>query len=233
MFIYLDNVSIRFPIYDVKQRSFKQTLLNTATGGRIIRNQRQVEIEALKNITLNCQQGDRIALIGHNGSGKTTLLRVMAGVYAPSSGTIRVQGKVTSLLDAMLGMDHEASGLENIYLRGLFLGLTPKEIRPLIDEIIAFSELDDFIHMPVRTYSSGMVLRLAFSISTVIEPEILLMDEWMSVGDDVFRQKAEVRLQEFVNRAGILVMATHDFEMAKRVCTRHIYLEHGQIQSVN
>ena len=231
MHILLEGVSVRFPIYDAKQRSFKQTLINAATGGRIISNNSRTEIEALKNINLDIKEGERVALIGHNGSGKTTLLRVLSAVYAPTTGGICVQGKVTSLLDSMLGMDGEASGLENIRLRGLFLGLKPKHTDSLIDEIIDFSELGDFINMPVRTYSSGMVLRLAFAISTCVNPEILLMDEWMSVGDEQFKNKAEKRLAEFVDRAGILVMATHDHQLAKRVCNKSVYLEHGMIVS--
>lgn len=230
MHIKLDNVSVRFPIYDVKQRSFKQTLLNAATGGRIIANNKRTEIEALKNITLDIKEGDRLALVGHNGSGKTTLLRTLSGVYHPTSGNIDIKGKITSLLDSTLGMDMEASGLENIHLRGLFLGLHPKEINNMLDEIIDFSELGDFINMPVRTYSSGMILRLAFSISTTIQPEILLMDEWMSVGDDQFKAKAEKRLTEFVDKAGILVMATHDHSLAERICNKIIHLEHGEIK---
>ncbi|MFZ7165888.1 ABC transporter ATP-binding protein [Avibacterium avium] len=230
MHIKLDNISVRFPIYDAKQRSFKQTMLNAATGGKIIQNTGKLtEIEALKNIDLDIKEGDRVALIGHNGSGKTTLLRVLAGVYAPVEGSISIKGKITSLLDSMLGMDGEATGIENIKLRGLFLGLRPKQTEKLIDEIVDFSELGDFINMPVRTYSSGMVLRLAFAISTSTQPEILLMDEWMSVGDEQFRNKAEKRLEQFVDKAGILVMATHDHGLAERVCSKHIYLEHGMI----
>lgn len=230
MHIKLNNVSVRFPIYDAKQRSFKQTMLNAATGGKIIQNTGKfTEIEALKNINLDIKEGDRVALIGHNGSGKTTLLRVLAGVYAPVEGSISVKGKITSLLDSMLGMDGEATGIENIKLRGLFLGLRPKQTNQLIDEIVDFSELGDFINMPVRTYSSGMVLRLAFAISTSTQPEILLMDEWMSVGDEQFRNKAEKRLEQFVDKAGILVMATHDHGLAERVCSKHIHLEHGCI----
>lgn len=231
MHIKLDNVSVRFPIYDAKQRSFKQTMLNAATGGKIIQNTGKfTEIEALKNINLDIREGDRVALIGHNGSGKTTLLRVLAGVYAPVEGSISIKGKITSLLDSMLGMDGEATGIENIKLRGLFLGLRPKQTESLIDEIVEFSELGDFINMPVRTYSSGMVLRLAFAISTSTQPEILLMDEWMSVGDEKFKNKAEKRLEEFVDKAGILVMATHDHGLADRVCSKSIYLEHGCMQ---
>lgn len=229
MYIKLNNVSVKFPVYDVTQRSFKQKVLNVATGGRILKDSKFTEVEALKNINLDIKEGDRVALIGHNGSGKTTLLRVLAGVYTPIVGNITIKGKVTSLLDSMLGMDDEATGIENIKLRGLFLGIHPKKMKLLIDDIIEFSELGDFINMPVRTYSSGMILRLAFSISTCTKSEILLMDEWISVGDELFRKKAEKRLQEFIYQSGILVIATHDYELAKRVCTKHIHLEHGVI----
>ncbi|QRN40964.1 MAG: ATP-binding cassette domain-containing protein [Neisseriaceae bacterium] len=230
MNIRLDNVSVRFPIYDAKQRSFKQKVLNITTGGRIVTNSSRItEVESLKNINLNLQEGDRVALVGHNGSGKTTLLRVMSGVYYPVEGKVLVEGKVTSLLDSMLGMDGEATGLENIKLRGLFLDFKPFEMKRYVEDIIEFSELGDFIYMPVRTYSSGMVLRLAFSILTCVQPEILLMDEWMSVGDDHFRNKAEKRLTQFIDKAGILVLATHDKLLADRLCNKHVFLEHGKI----
>ncbi|WP_299453896.1 ABC transporter ATP-binding protein [uncultured Pigmentiphaga sp.] len=230
MHIRLNNVSVRFPIYDAKQRSFKQTVLNVATGGRILESSRgPAQVEALKDISLDIKEGDRVALLGHNGSGKTTLLRVLAGVYAPVQGTISVRGKVTSLLDSMLGMDGDATGFENIKLRALFLGIKPNEINRLVDDIVEFSELGDFLNLPVRAYSSGMVLRLAFAISTSVRPEILLMDEWISVGDERFRQKAAERLESFVNDAGILVMATHDMELANKICDKVVRLEHGRI----
>ncbi|MDO4642715.1 MAG: ABC transporter ATP-binding protein [Cardiobacteriaceae bacterium] len=228
MYIKAQDVCVTFPVFDAHQRSFKKTLFKAAAGGGLSSFQKGfAEIEALKHISLNIQEGERVALIGHNGSGKTTLLRVFAGVYAPSRGKVEVQGGVTSLLDAMLGMDGEATGFENIRMRSLFLGLSPKQIDSITDEVVEFSELGDFINMPVRTYSSGMVLRLAFSISTSVQPEIILMDEWMSVGDESFRQKAEARLMRFINHAGILVFATHDFDLAKRLCNRMIFLEHG------
>ena len=233
MHIQLNSVSVRFPVYDSKQRSIKQTLLGAATGGTLVQGNRYAEVDALKNISLDIREGDRVALLGHNGAGKTTLLRVIAGVYAPTAGTVSVQGHTTSLLDAQLGMDPDATGIENLYLRGLFLGLKGKQIKELTDDIVAFSELGEFIEMPVRTYSSGMVLRLAFSISTSVSPEILVMDEWLSVGDDEFKKKAEKRLRDYVNRAGILVLSTHDDEHAKAITSRTVYLEHGEIKSRN
>lgn len=229
MKISLKNVSVSFPIFDAKHRSFKKSLLRAATGGTLKHKDSGITtVDALKNISFDIQAGERVSLVGHNGSGKTTLLRVLAGVYFPSQGDISVEGKITSLLDSQLGMDGEATGIENIRMRGLFLGMLPDEIDKIIDEVIEFSELGDFINLPVRTYSSGMVLRLAFSITTCVKPEILLMDEWMSVGDEQFKQKAEKRLTDFVESAGILVFATHDHDLAKRLCNRHIYLEHGR-----
>lgn len=234
MHISLENVTVRFPIYDARARSFKRTVMAAATGGRLVSDKpaKSTVIEALRDININIEQGERIALIGGNGAGKTTLLRVLAGVYVPEEGQVEVQGKVTSLLDSMLGMDSESTGYENMYLRGLFLGLNPKEIEALTEEIADFSELGNFLDMPVRTYSSGMTLRLAFSISTVIRPEILLMDEWMSVGDEHFKKKAEERLEKFVGDAGILVIATHDFGLVDRLATRRVTLEHGMITSI-
>ncbi|MBA4708156.1 ABC transporter ATP-binding protein [Aquitalea aquatica] len=232
MHIFFKDVTVRFPIYDAKQRSFRQTLLSAATGGNINHDSKITMVESLKGINLDIRKGDRVALIGHNGSGKTTLLRVMAGVYKPDIGHVDIQGKVTSLLDSQLGMDPEATGFENMRLRGLFLGLKPNQIEGKIDEIAEFSELGDFLNMPVRTYSSGMVLRLAFAISTCIQPEILLMDEWISVGDESFKHKAEKRLHEFVDNAGILIFASHDHELTNRVCNKKIHLEHGKIINI-
>lgn len=230
MYIKAKNISVRFPVFDSKHRSFKKVLLKAATGGGLdFKSKGITTVDALKNISLDIEKGDRVALIGHNGSGKTTLLRVLAGVYYPTSGSLSVKGKVTSLLDSMLGMDPESTGLENIKMRGFFLGIDFKKLKPMVDEIIEFSELGDFINLPVRTYSSGMVLRLAFSITTCVNPEILLMDEWMSVGDADFRNKAEKRLTKFVESAGILVFATHDHEQAKRLCNKHIYLDKGML----
>lgn len=233
MHISLENVSVRFPIYDARARSFKRTVMAAASGGRFVsaNSSKLTIVEALRDINLDIRRGERVAVVGGNGAGKTTLLRVLAGVYTPEVGSVRIEGRVTSLLDSMLGMDPESTGYENMYLRGLFLGLKSKEIDALAEEIADFSELGHFLDMPVRTYSSGMTLRLAFSISTVIKPEILLMDEWMSVGDAQFKQKAEERLEKFVGDAGILVLATHEQGLVDRLATRRIVLEHGTIVS--
>ena len=172
-----------------------------------------------------------VGLIGANGSGKTTLLRVLAGVYQPTLGRVRRRGRVTSLFDISHGVDPGVTGYENIVVRGMFLGLTPAEVRERIDEIAAFTELGDYLAMPVHTYSTGMMLRLAFAVCTCIEPEILLMDEWVGVGDAAFVEKAERRLEEFVDCASILILASHIPALLERTCTRGVLLDAGRVRA--
>ena len=226
------HVSVDFPIYNAPHRSLKKSLLRVATGGHIsAETGHRVTIRALDDISFEIREGDRIGLTGHNGSGKTTLLRMLAGVYEPTSGTLEVKGRVASLLDISIGMDFEASGIENIFLRGLLMGLSRREIKEKIEEIMDFSGLGGFLEMPVRTYSSGMTMRLAFSIATSVEADILLMDEWLSVGDTDFVKKAEERLKGLVFKTPILVMATHSQEILSEVCNKKILLEEGSIIS--
>jgi len=224
------DISVEFPIYENSHRSLKKTVLNLTTGGRIGQDSgRHAIVQALSNLNFKFEHGERIGLVGHNGSGKTTLLRTLSGVYAPVRGELKVQGKIASLLDVSMGLDPDATGFENIYLRGILDGLKPERIRGKIDEIADFSELGDYLNLPVRTYSSGMMLRLAFAISTSIEADILIMDEWLSVGDAEFSRKAAQRLESLVGQASILVVASHDPELVARVCTRKISMEHGQM----
>jgi len=228
--IEAENVCVDFPIFNTPHRSLKKNLLRLATGGKISSEAgKGVTIRALDGIDLSVREGDRLGLTGHNGSGKSTLLRVLAGVYEPTGGSLVVRGRIASLLDISIGMDFEASGLENIYFRGLLMGLSRPTIRSKIDEITEFSELGDYIEMPVRTYSSGMVMRLAFSISTSVEADILLMDEWLSVGDSDFVKKAEDRLKNLIDKTPILVMATHSEEILKEVCNKVVQLEGGRL----
>lgn len=174
--------------------------------------------------------GECWSIIGRNGAGKSTLLRLLSSVYEPSSGTAVIKGEIGSLIDISLGTDPEATGRENIFLRGGILGMTKSEIAEKLDEIIEFSELGDFVDMPIRTYSSGMHLRLAFAVSTTIKPEILLMDEWLSVGDEGFKHKAEIRMNELVKSTNILVIASHSRELVMHTCNRVLWLEHGKIK---
>lgn len=229
--ISLQNVTVDFPIYNARGRSLKNRVMNIATGGSInSEGHGAVVVRGLDTINLELRRHDRIGLIGHNGSGKTTLLRVLTGVYVPTSGRIEIQGKCTSLINISLGIDPEATGRQNIFLRGALLGFRKEEMRSRLEEIEEFSELGGFLEMPVRTYSSGMQLRLAFSISTILQPEILIMDEWLATGDEGFKVKANKRLNELVEKTQILVIASHARELLEKNCNRVIWLEHGKVR---
>lgn len=232
-FIKLKDVTVEFPIYGGSSRSLKKTLVHYGSGGRISQDASdRICVQALRDISLEFTHGDRVALVGPNGAGKTTLLRVLAGIYEPTVGSVRQQGRIVPLFDASLGIDIEATGYENITLRGLLLGLDVQQIRERTKEIADFTELGEYLAMPARTYSSGMLLRLAFAISTSIHPEILLMDEWIGVGDARFLQKAEARMNSVVDRSSIVVIASHSEHILRRLCTKAIYLEGGQIKSL-
>lgn len=199
-------------------------------GGRIGgQDGETVTVEALRGIDLELRPGDRLALVGHNGAGKSTLLRVLAGAYEPSRGVAEIHGKVSSLLDMTMGMDPELTGRENIVLRGIFLGMTFREITDLAPSIEEFSELGGFVDLPMRTYSSGMTLRLAFAVSTAVQPDILLLDEMISVGDAEFASKARLRIEQVMENSRIFVLASHDPQMLQRYCNRAILLREGQI----
>ena len=230
--IEFNNVCVDFPIYNANSRSLKNKLAQVATGGQLGTNEQGVVVvRALEDLTFTLKDGDRVGLLGHNGAGKSTLLRLLSGVYWPSSGSATVTGKVGSLIDISLGIDPEISGRQNAYLRGGLLGISKAEIAKQMDGIIEFSELGSFIDMPMRTYSSGMHLRLAFAVSTILRPEILLMDEWLSVGDESFKHKAEERLADLVQSTNILVIASHSREVILNTCNRVIWLKHGHIVS--
>ena len=229
--IILKNVSVAFPIYDASSRSLKRHLFSGNAGGRIQAdpNSRKISmVKALEDVSFSLQHGDRVGLVGHNGAGKTTLLRVIAGIYEPNIGTVDVQGHVAPLFDITLGMDPDATGYDNIELRGLFLGMTRRQIRERVDEIAEFTELGDFLDIPIRTYSAGMRMRLAFAISTSIDPDILLLDEGIGAGDAAFLDKAKNRLDLFTNKAGIIVLASHSEVWIKRICDKAILFEHGK-----
>lgn len=233
--ISVENASVVFPIYG--STSIKAVALKRATrvigeklGGTIsVDSGNNVYVEALSSLTFTIERGERVGLFGHNGCGKSTLLRMLANVYYPVSGKIEIVGAVCPFLDLSIGMDGDMTGYENIHTRGLMLGLSKKRIEQCVDDIAQFSGLGAFLEMPMRTYSSGMLMRLAFAVSTIIDPDILLMDEWISVGDMEFRKKAEDRLRGLVNRSGILVLASHSMALLKSVCTRILYLEAGKI----
>lgn len=231
--ILVEDVSVEFRIYTTSGRSVKNAVLNAATGGMIARDaSNHVIIRALRGISFELKEGDRVGLVGHNGSGKSTLLRVLVGAYEPVRGHVRVDGRVASMLNIWLGMDPEATGYENIFMRGVIMGFRRREIAKLVDEICDFSELGEYIHMPMRTYSTGMAMRLAFAIATCARADILLMDEWLSAGDAAFTEKAQRRLRELVDQAKILVLASHDPALIKGNCNKIMQLAHGELVSV-
>ena len=231
--ITCENVSVDYPLYGAGSRSLKKTLMRMGSGGRISRDAGdRVCVQALRDVSLHIDHGERVGIIGSNGAGKTTLLRVLAGIYEPTRGVVRHEGHISPLFDTTLGMDTEATGYENIVLRGLFLGLSPREIRGRTDEIVEFTELGDYLSVPVRTYSTGMMLRLAFAVSTCIDPEILLMDEWIGVGDAHFLEKAERRMEHLVGQSRILVIASHSDALIKRLCNKVVLLDHGEVKAI-
>jgi lipopolysaccharide transport system ATP-binding protein len=186
-------------------------------------------VTALKNINLEIQDGQRLGIVGHNGAGKTSLLRVLSGVYPPSKGSVYTKGSINSLTDITLGMDENASGLKNIIFRLVFMGYSFEDAKKSIDEIVEFSELGDFIKLPVRTYSTGMFLRLAFAISTHFVPDILVLDEIIGAGDQAFKRKANERIQKFLQESRIVILTTHDLAAVEKYCDSAIMLEQGQI----
>jgi len=229
--IQLQNVSVEFPIYNSSSRSLKNRMLNIATGGHIERRgDRLVIIRGLNDVSLTFRDGDRVGLIGHNGSGKTTLLRVLSGIYTPTRGNSVIDGHCVSLININLGIDPDATGKENIRLRAAMMGMPPEEVAEKFEQIASFSGLGDFLDMPFRTYSSGMQLRLAFATSTAVRPEILIMDEWLSTGDEDFKERANDRMRDLVDSTKILVLASHSKDLMEKNCNRVIWLEHGSVR---
>jgi lipopolysaccharide transport system ATP-binding protein len=229
--IVFNEVSLDLPIYNARSRSLKNRMIQAATGGHILSaRDGSVIVRALDNISFQLNDGDRLGILGHNGAGKSTLLRMLSGVYSPTVGSIKIKGKISSLIDISLGTDLEATGRDNIYLRGCLLGMSKTAIQTNIEEIIEFTDLGYFIDMPLRTYSSGMNMRLAFAVSTTIKPEILLMDEWLSVGDQSFKAKAELRMNELLETTSILIIASHSYDVITNTCNKAVWLEHGKIK---
>jgi ABC-type polysaccharide/polyol phosphate transport system ATPase subunit len=232
--VTLENVRVDFPIYGA-QRSLRKAIFQRAAGG-IIRhegkNQERIVVRALDDVSLKLEEGDRLGLMGHNGSGKSTLLKVIAGIYEPVAGRMTIEGRVTPLFDMLPGLDMEDTGYENIFTAGMLLGMSRDYLESKIPEIEEFCELGEYLTLPVRTYSAGMTLRLGFAVVTALEPGILLMDEGFGTGDTRFAERAAARMDEFIGRSRIMVLASHSDSMIKSICNKAVLMQEGTILSV-
>ncbi len=225
--IELDAVGLTFKVLQARRMTLKDFFIGQVFGGK---SAPIMEVKALQDVSLRITQGDRLGILGHNGAGKSTMLRVLAGIYQPTAGHMVVEGKISSLFDIALGFEMDGTGWENIAYRCYLQGETPRSVQGKKDAIAEFSELGDFLNMPVRYYSAGMQMRLAFSIATAIDPEILLVDEVLSVGDMAFQNKARARMMEMMSRAHLMVMVSHDLTSLAKMCNYAIWLDHGRMK---
>jgi lipopolysaccharide transport system ATP-binding protein len=220
--IELNHLTVQIPVFSNHSRSIKNSFLKFFTKDRLSIH----AITAVDDVSIHLKDGDRLGIMGPNGSGKSSLLRTIAGVYSPSSGSINVKGSIASLIDISLGMDMEATGFENIRMRAIMMGMKLKQIKLIEEEIADFTELGKFLEIPIRTYSSGMHMRLGFAVSTTIPADIILMDEWLSVGDSEFLIKAEKRLHDYIQKSSILVIASHSEELISKLTNQTLRLKH-------
>jgi lipopolysaccharide transport system ATP-binding protein len=228
-YIEAHDLSVWFPLYHGSSRSLKKMVVAAASGRLGRDRQQRVVVQALRDINLTLRSGDRLGLVGPNGAGKTTLLRVLSGIYEPVSGHLSIDGSVNAMLDPTLGMNMELTGRENIALRGLYSGLPREHLPRLEQDVATFAELEDFLDLPVRIYSAGMVVRLGFALATAFSPQILLMDEWFLAGDAAFMEKARHRLEAMVRGAEILVLSSHQADVIRTWCTRVLWLDQGRV----
>lgn len=232
-YIKAQNLVVEMPVYELSGRSMKMRMLNKLASGRIGAGGNGITVvRALQDVSFEFGDGDRVGLIGSNGSGKSTLLRVLAGIYEPSAGHLEVQGKAVALLEMGLGMDDSMTGYQNIKLRGMLLGMSPEEVESKTAEIAEFTSLGDYLHLPIRAYSSGMRIRLAFAISTAVEAELLLLDEVIGVGDAAFLEKANARLKAFQDKANIVFIASHSGAVISEMCNKVMWLEGGHLKFI-
>lgn len=229
--IVIKDLSLRYPIYANISKSLRQGIVNLSTGGRVFRNEKVPYVSALNNINLEIKEGDKVGIIGHNGAGKTTILKTIAGIYKPTSGTIEVHGRLTSIFNTCVGLDLEKNGYDNIIFMGMLLGLKLSEIKALTPQIGEFSGLGEYLHLPVKSYSDGMRVRLGFALCTSIEAEILLLDEGIGAGDKDFIEKATKRVEEFYAKAKILVISSHSPDLLKKFCNKFLWLEKGSVKA--
>lgn len=231
--IFLESLILEYPVYNNSSSSLRKKIISNI-GGNFVENKANDKfqyIKSLDNINLKILEGEKIAIIGPNGAGKTSLLSVISGAIPPTSGIININGNVTSMIAQGLGIEEDATGRENIFLMGLTYGKNKEEIYEKVQEIIDFSELENFIDLPFNTYSSGMKTRLNFAILTSFTPDILLVDEWLSTGDKNFQIKAENKIKNFISKNVTMIIATHSNEIAKKYCKKFVYMEKGSIVS--
>lgn len=229
MIVSVTGVELSYPIYSIRANSIRNTIANLAVGGKLLKNgQDIIHVRALEGINFSLREGDRLGIIGHNGAGKTTLLKVLAGVYEPDRGTVTVHGRISSMIDVGLGLDASLTGRENIMTMGRMRGFATREVIAKIPEMVAFSELGGYIDLPVKAYSAGMQARLVFAVATTLEPDVLLLDEWIGAGDAAFHEKAANRMNNILSQSRVMVLATHNFGMIQDVCNKLLVLDGGR-----
>lgn len=231
--IKFTNVDLEFPVYDVSSLSLRKQIITLATGGLVSSKNGVTKVSALKQVTFEAKDGDSIGIIGHNGAGKTTLLRAMAGIYPATAGEIQVVGRIGSVFELGAGLDYEVDGKQNIINLLLLNGRSYEYAKESLCSIVEFTELGDFINLPIRTYSSGMLLRLMFAVATVEMPEVFLLDEMFSTGDAQFQQKSTKRIEEMMDKSSVFVFASHDHGLLKKYCNRAFKLEHGNVEEIS
>ena len=229
--IKIDNVSIKFNLGVEKDNSLKNMFIGFFTG--LFKKKKKKEyFWALKNVSVDIKKGEVVGIIGSNGAGKSTLLKVVSGVYKPTKGTVKVDGKISPMIELGAGFDGELTARENIYLNGSILGYSKKFINEKFDEIVEFSELKDFLDVPIKNFSSGMTAKLAFSISTIVEPEILIVDEILSVGDIKFQEKSKNKMMSMIEGGTTVLYVSHTLEAIESICTKVIWLDHGEVRMI-
>jgi lipopolysaccharide transport system ATP-binding protein len=227
--IDVEHLRVDFPLYHGNASSLKKMVLSSVSGRMGTDGENRIVVQAVRDVSFSLRSGDRLGLVGNNGAGKTTLLRALAGIYEPVGGRLRVEGSINALLDANMGMNLDLTGRENIMLRALYAGLPASGLAGLEQDVSDFAELGDFLDLPVRIYSAGMLIRLAFAMATAIRPQVLLMDEWFLAGDASFIAKARHRLETLVRGAEILVLSSHAPEIVADWCNRVIWMDQGRI----
>jgi ABC-type polysaccharide/polyol phosphate transport system ATPase subunit len=227
--IKLRNVGLDFPIVGIETRSIRWGIVNSLVGGRLGKSKRGYVSRALSNVSVSIGQGERVGIIGANGSGKSTLLRTMAGIYSPTHGSVERQGRTVTMFEISAGMDDELTGMQNIRNRLCFLGLKERASDEVVQSVADFAALGDYIHLPIKTYSMGMRMRLSFAASTLVDPEVLLVDEVFAVGDRDFYDRAQKRISDLLNKAGLLVMASHSDSLLQEFCTRGLVMASGAL----